>query len=78
MGYANFVIDSEKKLAIRIDQYSDDDRNTHDFVAGAIDGRITVRDQYQDDSVGIEGLFTPRTRIWQTSLLDKRPSSLLL
>jgi len=59
MGYANFVIDSEKELANRIDQYSDDNRDTYDFVARTIDGKIIVQVRHQDDSVGIEGFFTP-------------------
>ncbi|WRT66288.1 uncharacterized protein IL334_003241 [Kwoniella shivajii] len=57
--YVDMVIESEKALAVEIDQYANDHPDTYDFIARTHDDKIIIQIKFEDDTVGIQGFFTP-------------------
>ncbi|WWC61790.1 uncharacterized protein I303_104375 [Kwoniella dejecticola CBS 10117] len=58
-GYVNLVDPSEREIARKIDAFAKENHDdVYHFIAKTYDDKIVIQIRYENDTVGIEGIFT--------------------
>ncbi|WRT66287.1 uncharacterized protein IL334_003240 [Kwoniella shivajii] len=58
MGFVDQVIDYEKPLALKLDQYASDNLDTYVFIARTTTNQIIIQIRDENDIIRTEGYFT--------------------